>query len=180
MKPISDRTLAQLLKRRLVELKLFHLFARKLGPRQPVHVSAHGFTDAGEVFHVHGTADSLDDALLELFAAAESGRAQTFAASPPPRARQTRAPSKPETERVRSSLSGAELRANRRRVALEIAERVGIVSLDRLLDAFGIVAIVPTDRDPRRQEFAVVLDELAADGRLRLVPGGFALVGEDA
>lgn len=65
--PVSDRTLAEQLKRRLRGARAFQLFVRKLGPGDVVYVSALAWGADGNIVEVKASADELDAALLQLF-----------------------------------------------------------------------------------------------------------------
>jgi hypothetical protein len=67
MLPISDRTLAELLEKRLQDGRAFHLFARRLGPGDVVYLSAFAFGPDGNVVEVKASAFKFADALVQLF-----------------------------------------------------------------------------------------------------------------
>lgn len=72
---VSDRTLAELLARRLRGGRVFQLFARKLGPNDVVFVSAMAFAADDNIVRCSGTAEELEDALVQLFAAIDQATA---------------------------------------------------------------------------------------------------------
>lgn len=72
---ISDRTLAELVARRLRGGRVFQLFARKLGPNDVVFVSAMAFDADDKIVRCSGTAEELEDALVQLFAAIDQATA---------------------------------------------------------------------------------------------------------
>lgn len=65
--PVSDQTLAQLLKRRLRGSRAFQIFARRLGPHDVVYVSALAWGPDDNIVEVKASAMELEDALLQLF-----------------------------------------------------------------------------------------------------------------
>jgi hypothetical protein len=67
MAPLSDRTLAEQLARRLRAAGVYQMLVRSLGAGE-VFISALGFDPAGRTRRVSGTASTLADALLQLLA----------------------------------------------------------------------------------------------------------------
>lgn len=63
---ISDRTLAELVKRRLRGARCFQVFMRKLGPHDVTYVSALAFDSDGNIVEAKASAMELDDALVQL------------------------------------------------------------------------------------------------------------------
>jgi len=63
---VSDRTLAQLLARRLRSARAFQLFARRLGPNDVVYVSALAFGADDKVVEAKASAMTLDEAIVNL------------------------------------------------------------------------------------------------------------------
>lgn len=64
---ISDRTLAELIAKRLRGARAFQLFARKLGPNDVVFTSAMAFGADDNIVRATATAEDLEDALVQLF-----------------------------------------------------------------------------------------------------------------
>lgn len=75
MREVSDRTLAELLTKRLRGLRAFQLFARRLGPGDVVYVSALAFGADGNVVEAKASALELEDAMVQLLAALEQATA---------------------------------------------------------------------------------------------------------
>lgn len=65
--PMSDRTLARLLARRLRNARVFQLFARKLGPGDVTYVAAQAWGADDNHVECRASAMLLEDALLQLF-----------------------------------------------------------------------------------------------------------------
>jgi len=63
---LSDRTLAELLAKRLRAVRCFQLFARRLGPNDVVYVSALAFGADDKVVEAKASAMTLDEALVNL------------------------------------------------------------------------------------------------------------------
>jgi hypothetical protein len=66
MKPISDRTLAELLFKRLRGARAFQLFARKLGPSDVVYISALAWGSDDNIVEAKASADDPASALVQL------------------------------------------------------------------------------------------------------------------
>lgn len=66
--PISDRSLAEQLARRLRSVGAFQIFLRKLGPNDVVYASSLAFDAAGDVIEARASAIDLEDALVALLA----------------------------------------------------------------------------------------------------------------
>jgi hypothetical protein len=67
MKPISDRTLAELLFQRLRGQRAFQVFIRKLGPHDVVYISALAWDRDENIVEVKASADNPASALEQLF-----------------------------------------------------------------------------------------------------------------
>lgn len=68
MREISDRTLAQLLQRRLRGARCFQVFLRRLGPHDVVYASALAWGPDDNIVEVKASALELEDVLVQLLA----------------------------------------------------------------------------------------------------------------
>lgn len=68
---ISDRTLGELLQRRYSGLRIFQLFARKLGPNDVVYLSALAWGPDDNVVEIKASAMTYADAFVQLLNNAE-------------------------------------------------------------------------------------------------------------
>jgi hypothetical protein len=163
MRPISDRTLAELLARRLRSVGAFQLFLRKLGAKDVVYLSAQAFRSDGVLVEARATAMELPDALVALLAnldeatAAELDQDLEPEPEPEPRRKRSIAVAAPVHEQLGERKSGIE---RCRRVALTRVARLGAVSVEALVEELGA----------QREEVRQVLDELVAAGELERSP----------
>jgi hypothetical protein len=176
---LSDRTLAEQLTAALRRRGLFQLWARRLGPRDVVTISARGFDAAGRPFAVRGEAEDLEHALVAMLEAADKAIADSAAeaeadhqrAAAARAAREARQAAR-DARRAADACAQAELeresrqrqlarQAERNEMALDLVRRDGRVSVQSLAAALGGPA------DEARDLAAGTLQGLALAGALR-------------